>query len=219
MKCMAEKIYAQKQITEAYHDLGELFIRFLDVSTGYVLHTHPKLLFGQKRLYKYYEQSAKGLTQTLNFYAADGDGDREAVDISLFVYEKRLKEIGVDLKEIDAEILKEFDGKLVGASWSKAARKKTRSRSEFLKTVDLPSKTYHAAALWYLHEEYGLSIGRLPEIYRIFRRLYYSFCELYINGTVYGDEACRKTIQYYTKELEKIGILFHEINFIKNKGV
>lgn len=219
MKCVAKKMYAQKQLADAYHDLGELFIRFLDVSTGYVLHTHPKLLFGQKRLYKYYEQSAKGLTKTLNFYAADGDGDREAVDISLFVYEKRLKEIGVNLKEIDAEILKEFDGKLVGANWNKVARKKTRSRSEFLKTVDLPAKTYHAAALWYLHEEYGLSAGRLPEIYRTFRRLYYSFCESYINGTVYGDEACRKTILHYTKELEKIGILFHEINFIKNKGV
>lgn len=218
MNCLGKKYYAKQKLEEAYRDLGELFLRFLDVSAGYVLHTNEKLAFGQKRLYRYYEESAKSLNKTLNFYAADGDGDREAVDISLFVYEKRLAGIGVDLKSLNSDLAKDYKDKLSGMGLTKAVRKKARSRLSFLERVELSVNAYHAATLWYLYEDYGFAAGRLPDIYRELRRLYNDFSVAYINSTSVGDEIMRLMIKSMQDELEKVGILFNDdIKMLKNK--
>lgn len=227
MKCAYRYVQAQEKRKEAYNEITDEFIQFLDASAGCVMHD----LFGsgQNRLFDMYagmHESVSGAMEENPL--ADGEIGEDAPE-SVKAIMERLKRNPKSEATLAVEAVEEYKDKLLECGFDMDAEaaevpvidkfgcfgmQKHEANHEvrlvFLENFWVIVQMYHGALLLWLRKRRGFGEIRLRRTYRALLSDWREYCGEYLRCTVSGDRAARAMTEERQARCGKIGIEFEK---------
>lgn len=206
MKCKAQEVQSRAALRSAYRQMGEVFLSFLDASSGCVLHDHAGL--GKKRLQRLLDITNNALNNSMKRMAADNEAEEETVLTVLWKVTSGLRYCGFDFEE-ETKALKFIDP--FNDTWHTAAEKsKHAHRAEFVHRMTHATSVYYITILDYAHTEMGYGKGRLHNLYAALRGDFNKFLAAYLMCKPKGDAEAQKMLEERQKRIEEIGLTLVE---------
>ena len=208
MKCNGEDLLARRRLSESYREVGCSFLSFLDMSTGDVI--YRMCGFAKKRLGDLFNTSKDELHDLMDRMAGMHDTVEETAGTALFKMKMDFEMIGFDF---DAETARHLYDDPFDRTWHSPKKvQQHRSRAEFVAAMELPTQTYYASILNYMHLHKGFGKGRLPELYAALRADYNLFIGAYLRCDDKSDAMMTRMIRERQDRIEKMGVDTMEID-------
>lgn len=223
MKCAYREVMAQEKRMNAYREITDDFLEFLDASAGRVMHR----LFGhgQNRLFDMYgglvaavndamtettlteedigEDAPENVRTILSRIRNKPKSESQLAEEAVEEYKDTLARCGFDMDAVAASVPKidRF------TRWSMDGYAASHAvRETFLGNVWIIVQMYHGALLCWLRKHRKFGAERLTATYRALVEDYYEYCGWYLQCTDAGDRHALKMTEERVKECKRIGI-------------
>ncbi len=223
MKCAYREVMAQEKCMNAYREITDNFLEFLDASAGCVMHRiHGH---GQGRLFDMFGGLVNAVNDAMTETTLTDDDIAPDAPESVRRIMERIKNQPKSESQLAEEAVEEykdmlsrfgFDMDAVADSVPKVDRFTRWSmegyaashevRVNFLGNVWIIVQMYHGALLCWLRKNRGFGAERLTTTYRALLADYYDYCGWYLRSTESGDRTALKMTQDRVKECKRIGI-------------
>lgn len=227
MRCAYREVMAQEKRLNAYREITDDFLQFLDASAGCVL--HDTFGHGQNRLFDMYS----GLHESVN--DAMEETDLTESDIGPDAPENvreilaRIRNKPKSEAQLAEEAVEEYKGKLLDCGFDMDAvaadvpekdgftrhgiascESNHAVRTAFLRDIWLIVQMYHGALLSWMRKRHGFGAIRLERTYRLLVEDYREYCGQYLRCTAQGDRAAVTMTEKRQKRCRGFGIMFEE---------
>lgn len=202
MNCKAEEVQSRAALRSAYRQMGEIFLSFLDMSAGCVLHDHAGL--GKKRLQQLFDITNNVLNTQMKHLAADGEKEEETVLTIIWKMKQELKICGFDFDAETAAL--EFKDPFHNTWHNASQRNQHEHRVNFVHRMHPTVAVYYLSILDYMHNEIGYGKERLHNLYVALREDYNLFLTAYLACKPKSDAEAEKMIEERQKRVEAFGL-------------
>lgn len=223
MRCAYREVMAQEKCMNAYRELTDHFLEFLDASAGCVMHRlHGH---GQNRLFDMYgglvnavndamtettltedevgEDAPENVRAILNRIQNQPKSESQLAEEAVEEYKDTLSRCGFDMDAV-AESVPKVDR---FTRWDMEDYTASHAvRANFIDNVWIIVQMYHGALLCWLRKHRGFGAERLTATYRALLADYYDYCGWYLRSTESGDYTAYRMAKDRVKECRRIGI-------------
>lgn len=223
MRCAYREVMAQEKSMNAYREITDHFLEFLDASAGCVIHRlHGH---GQNRLFDMFcglvhavndamvettlaeddigENAPENVRAILSRIQNQPKSETQLAEEAVEEYKDTLARCGFDMDAV-AESVPRVDRFSRWGMEDYAASHAVRER--FLGNVWIIVQMYHGALLCWLRKHRGFGAERLTTTYRALLADYYDYCGWYLRSTESGDITAHRMTKSRVKECKRIGI-------------
>ena len=196
MKCAYKKVQQKQQLDEVSESILTIYKGISVVVLRELFH------FGFKRYSKYCEEVVADADVSFMHYQEDGeDGRADGVISAYYAMRRAVKDIGVDLDEIERSLRYETYARQYGG---KNTQERVADRVEYLRSSEKAMGVLWMLSMLWLHDVYGYGIARMSRYYRQCR-------EEFMNGFVkpylhLDNDNASKYVSDLVKKCEEYGV-------------
>ena len=197
MKCAYKKVQKNKQLDAVSESILTIYKGISVVALRELFN------FGFKRFSRYCEEVVVDAEVSFMHYQEDGeDGRSEGVLSAYYAMRRTVKDIGVDLDEIERSLRYETYARQYGG---KNTQERVADRVEYLRSSEKAVGVLWMLSMLWLHDECGFGITRLSRYYRKCREM---LVEGFATPYLHLDNAgATKFVNDLVKKCEDYGVM------------
>lgn len=198
MICNYKSVYDKKLLTDVCDHLGNRWLDYIEARLAVSLH---KIYgWGYNRIGDMFDGVSAKLSDYMSLYASDGEDIWETTLTANFSLERQLRDIGVDLFEVNLTVADHFND-----YWrNKRDTEQHDFRVQWIRTMENKLYVYWGVLFLWLNERHGFGAVRLMRLYRDMREAYVKFAEAYLMCTDKHNRQLVRMVEDIVKEAKAI---------------